>query len=195
MIKYAITGNIASGKTAVEKFFRQKGFNVLDTDKVAHDLLENEVLKSVIEAFGEEILTNNKPDRAKLAEIVFKNAEKRKILENIIHPLVKEKILSFFNENESEKAVFVAVPLLFEAGMEHIFDKIILVVADDEIRLERLMARNGLEQNDALRRIKSQMSQFEKFEKSDYVFHNNAEFDNLKNQVDDFCNKILEGQL
>lgn len=192
MIKYAITGNIASGKTAVENILRQKEFNVLDTDIVAHYLLENEALMSVTETFGTEILTNGRPDRLKLAEIVFNNAEKRKILENIIHPLVKEKILLFFEENKSEKAVFVSVPLLFEAGMEDIFDKIILVVADDELRLERLMARNGLERNDALRRIKSQMSQFEKFEKSDYVFHNNGEIDNLKNQVDDFCRKILK---
>ena len=192
MIKYAITGNIASGKTAVENFLRQKGFNVIDTDKVAHDLLGNEALKSVIDAFGTGILADGKPDRNKLAEIVFNDTEKRKVLENIIHPLVKEKILSFFEENKSEKAVFVAVPLLFEAGMENIFDKIILVVADDELRLERLMARNGLERNEALRRIKSQMSQFEKFEKSDYVFHNNGEIDNLKNQVDDFCRKILK---
>ena len=195
MIKYAVTGNIASGKTTVENFLNQKGFEVLDTDKVAHDLLDNEAFDTVLKEFGSEILTDKKIDRMKLGEIVFKDAENRKVLESIIHPLVKEKILAYFEDKKEEKTVFVSVPLLFEAEMDNIFDKIILVVADDELRLERLMVRNGLSRNDALRRLKSQMSHFEKFEKSDYVFHNNEELNNLKNQVDDFCNKILKGQL
>jgi len=194
MIKYAITGNIASGKTTVEKFFKENGYEVLDTDMVAHKLLDNDAYKAVLNVFGNEILTGNKIDRLKLAEIVFKDNEKRKILENIIHPLVKKEILSYFEEKKDEKVAFVSVPLLFEANMEDLFDKIILVVADDETRLERLIVDRGLMRNDALRRIKSQISQFAKFEDSDYVFHNNAELDNLKNQVNDFCGKILKEQ-
>ena len=194
MIKYAITGNIASGKTTVEKFFNKNGYEILDTDNVAHNLLDTIARNSVLKEFGDEILTDKKIDRVKLGKIVFENPEKRKVLENIIHPLVKEKILSYFKEKKDEKAVFVAVPLLFEANMETLFDKIILVVADDETRLERLTEKRGLSRNDALRRIKSQMSQFAKFEDSDYVFHNNAELKNLENQVNDFCNKILKEQ-
>lgn len=194
MIKYAITGNIASGKTTVEEFFIKNGYEVLDTDKVAHDLLDNDAYETVLKAFGKEILTGNKIDRIKLGKIVFEDAEKRKILEDIIHPLVKKEILSYFEEKKEEKAVFVAVPLLFEANMETLFDKIILIVADDETRLERLVEKRGLTRNDALRRIKSQLSQFAKFEDSDYVFHNNAELENLENQVNDFCDRILKEQ-
>ena len=76
--------------------------------------------------------------------------------------------------------------------MEDLFDKIIFVFADDETRIERLMARNNLSQEDAMRRINSQMSQFMKLEESDYVFHNNGTLENLRNQVDAFCAQILE---
>ena len=194
MIKYAITGNIASGKTTVEEFFNKYGYEILDTDKISHKILDTNAIEQVVKEFGKEILTNDKIDRKKLGQIVFCDTEKRKMLENIIHPLVKKEILKYFEEKKEEKAVFVAVPLLFEAQMNDMFDKIILVVADDETRLERLIEKRGLSRNDALRRIKSQMSQFAKFEDSDYVFHNNAELDNLENQVKDFCNKILKEQ-
>ena len=194
MIKYAITGNIASGKTAVENFLKQNGYEVLDTDKLAHEIIDNEVFEDIKNEFGSDILTDNKIDRSKLGKIVFNDSEKRKILEKIVHPIVKDKILEYFESQKDEKTIFVAVPLLFESEMENLFDKIILVVADDEIRLERLIKRNNLSRNDALRRIKSQMSQFAKFEKSDFVFHNNGELNNLKNQINDFCDKILKEQ-
>ena len=78
MIKYAITGNIASGKTTVEDFLKQKGFEVLDTDRVAHDILDNEGFEEIVKAFGSEILTDGRADRTKLGKIVFKDSEKRK---------------------------------------------------------------------------------------------------------------------
>lgn len=192
MIKFALTGNIASGKSCVEKFLNDNGFEVFDTDRLTHEILNNEAFNLVVTEFGKEILTDNKIDRKKLGEIVFSDYKKRKALENIIHPVIKEKINAYFEDNKQEKVVIVAVPLLFEANMDDMFDKIILVVADDELRLERLMKRNNLSREDAIMRIKSQLSQFAKLEDSDYVFHNNAGIENLKNQVNDFCDKILK---
>lgn len=190
---FAIVGNIAAGKTAVEGFFREKGYDVIDTDKIAHEILESDVRFEIIKAFeGEDISTDGVIDRQKLGSVVFASYQARKKLENIVHPLIRRRLEEYFTAHGDEKVILVAIPLLFEAKMEDLFDKIIFVFADDETRLERLMARNNLSQEDAMRRINSQMSQFMKLEESDYVFHNNGTLENLKNQVDAFCTQILE---
>lgn len=190
-MKIAIAGNIASGKTAVENFFREYGYEVLDTDKIAHEILASEVSQEVIETFeGYNILTDGVIDRKKLGAIVFSDYQARKKLERILHPLIRERIVEYFDSVNG--VAFVAIPLLFEAKMEDLFDKIIFVFADDETRLERLIARNNLTQEEALRRINSQMSQFMKLEESDYIFHNNGTLNNLRNQVKDFIEKILK---
>lgn len=192
MIKYAIAGNIASGKSAVEGFLREKGYEVLDTDKVAHEVLKTHA-NEIIKAFeGEDVSTNGEIDRKKLGEVVFSSYHARKKLELIVHPVVRAKIEEYFDAHTADKAAIVAIPLLFEAKMEDLFDKIIFVFADDETRLERLIARNNLTKEEALKRINSQMSQFMKLEESDYVFHNNGTLENLKNQVEDFCHRVLE---
>lgn len=191
-IKIAIAGNIASGKTAVEGFFREKGYDVIDTDKIGHEVLNTHAAE-IIKAFeDDDISTNGVIDRGKLGAIVFASYHARKKLENIVHPVIRQRLEEYFEAQRGEKVILVGIPLVFEAKMEDLFDKIIFVFADDETRLERLMARNNLSQEDAMRRINSQMSQFMKLEESDYVFHNNGTLENLRNQVDDFCNKILE---
>ncbi len=192
MYKIAIAGNIASGKTAVEGFFREKGYDVLDTDKIGHEVLCSHAAE-IIKAFeGEDISSGGVIDRQKLGAVVFSSYPARKKLENIVHPIIRKRLEEYFAEHADEKVLLVAIPLLFEAKMEDLFDKIIFVFADDETRLERLMARNNLKKEDAMKRINSQMSQFMKLEESDYVFHNNGTLENLKNQVDDFCRRILE---
>lgn len=191
-IKIAIAGNIASGKTVVEGFFREKGYEVLDTDKIGHEVL-NTHADEIIKAFeGEDVSTNGVIDRQKLGAIVFSGYHARKKLENIVHPIIRRRLEEYFAAHADEKIILVAIPLVFEAKMEDLFDKIIFVFADDETRLERLMARNNLSKEDAMKRINSQMSQFMKLEESDYVFHNNGTLENLRNQVNDFCHKILE---
>ena len=192
-LKIAIAGNIASGKTAVEKFFQECGYNVLDTDKIGHEVLSSDVRFEIIKAFEDEDISNgDEIDRKKLGDVVFSSYHSRKKLENIVHPIIRTRIEDYFNQHIDDEVILVAIPLVFEAKMEDLFDKIIFVFADDETRLERLMARNNLSQTDAMKRINSQMSQFMKLEESDYVFHNNGTLDNLRNQVKDFVKKILK---
>lgn len=187
MLKVAITGNIAAGKSTVENFLETKGFEVLDTDKVAHDLLENDwVKKQVInEFFGYDILENEKISRKKLAKIVFDDEQSRRKLESILHPLIKNKIGRFFRrmEENGEKMAFVSVPLLFEAKFEELFDKIVLICANDDLRLERLMKRNDLTLEHAINRLKIQMKQDEKKALADFVIYNNTTLNNLYENI------------
>ena len=139
MLKLAITGNIASGKSEVEKILVSLGYKVLDTDKVAHDLLylaEN--------AFrGYDIYENGSISRKKMGKLVFSNPKLKEKLENILYPNIKIKINEFFEKNKNEKFVFVSIPQLFESGMQNLFDKIISIYCDDDIRLSRLVKRNN----------------------------------------------------
>lgn len=179
MIKIAIVGNIASGKSTVEKFIESKGFKVFDTDKIAHSILENN--ETIKKKFGTT-------DRKELATIVFSDSAKLKLLESIIHPEVKKELLKIFSSNES--VVFVSVPQLFEAGFENLFDKIIYITADESIRKERLMKRNSISQEEAQRRISAQ-TEGSKREKCDYVIENNGSPDDLKLAINT-CLKALQ---
>ena len=184
-LKVAITGNIAAGKTQVETYLKSIGYNVLDTDIVAHELLfDPDVKQKIINAFADfDILENDEISRNKLASIVFTKAEYKKSLENILHPIIEEEIHKFFKKYEQDAILFVSIPQLFEAKMEYIFDKIILVYADDKIRLKRLMQRNNMDIQTAQRRLSSQISQRAKQSLSDFVIHNNDTIERLNEQI------------
>ncbi len=191
MIKVAITGNIASGKTSVQKIIQQSGYRVIDTDKIGHKLLDS--LPEVKGAFaGYDILTEHgNISREKLGEIVFTNPELKVKLEKIIHPAVKQEVLNFFEQNGLEEAVFVSIPLLFESDMRNIFDRVLLIYADDAIRKERLLSRNKYSQEYAQLRMNSQMPQDEKKHLSDFVIYNNGTLADLEKSTGKFLKQML----
>ena len=189
MLRIGITGNIASGKSAAEDFIRESGFKVYDTDKIAHNILENS--EEAKRAFSEfDIFSNGEIDRKKLAKIVFSDKKQLEKLENIIQPEVKKEILKIFSLCENEKAIFVSVPQLFEAGFENLFDKIIFISAEKSIRLARLMKRNSLTEEEALLRINAQQDEDKKIIKSDYIIENNSTPETLQNHIKDFLSSI-----
>lgn len=194
MLKVAITGNIAAGKSVVENILRTKGHPVLDTDAVVHDLLKrNDTKSQVREQFASyDIFEGEEISRPKLGKVVFADNTLRAKLESIIHPRVKEEIAKFFQlqETMNKKMAFVSVPLLFETGFDKLFNKIILVYANDDIRLKRLMERNDLPLEYAKNRLKIQMSQDEKKLKADFIVFNNTTFEDVEKNLEEALNLL-----
>ncbi len=171
MLKLGLTGNIASGKSQVEKMLENKGYKVIDLDIVAHEFLEN----------NEQIKTHFKTlDRKIIANIVFSNANEKKYLESILHPLIYDFILEEFKK-DYEKIV-ISGALLYEAGFDKLFDKIIFVDANYETRLKRLMARNNLDEKPAKQRLDAQNNNYKL--KADYIIENNSTLEDLKKAID-----------
>lgn len=192
MIKVALTGNIASGKSSVKKIIETSGFEVLDTDEIGHALLTKNN-SELIEAFGIEKVFDDDGnfDRKKLGELVFNSPEKLKLLNSIIHPQIKKEIRKYFEQKKDCSFVFVEIPLLFEAGMENLFDKIIIVYAEDAIRVKRLIDRNGYTEDYAKKRMLSQIPQEEKFALVDYIIDNNGTEEELFNSTREVLEELF----
>lgn len=190
MIKIAITGNIASGKSTVQEFLEEKGYKVLDTDKVSHELLtvKNYELFNAFKDY--DVFENGEFSRYKVGQLIFSDENARKKIASIMHPQIADKINEFFLKNSSENIIFVGIPLLFEAKMEYLFDKILLIYTDDDIRLERLLKRNRYTKEHAKARINSQMPQNEKITISDYIIKNNKNINDLILNVNNFLNNL-----
>ena len=176
-IKIAIVGNIASGKSVAEKIL-SKYFTVFYSDAITHEILD-----SLTEFYGLDVFTNNKIDRLKLGKLVFSDSDIKNKLEKLLHPMIKNKIIEIFKQYENEDVIFVSVPLLFEAGFEDIFDKILFISADENIRLKRLISRNNLSEGDAKKRINAQESETQKLNKSDFVIYNNSTVEEFEKQI------------
>lgn len=175
MLKVGITGNIASGKSQVEKIISDCGYKVFDLDKTTHSLFENsEVLKKKLKSEFDTF------ERTEVSKIVFNDKNKLKTLENIIHPMIKDEMFKIFDENKTQDKLFVSGALLFESGFSKFFDKTIFVEADPKLRLERLMKRNNLSETEALKRINSQQNNKHL---ADIIIQNNSTIDELKQRV------------
>lgn len=178
MLNVGLTGGIACGKSTVAEMLVRRGAHLIDLDKLAHEVEEPEkpAWKEITKYFGPEILAANKKiDRNKLARIVFADREKLKVLNNIVHPLVLEewcKRLEAIKKADEHAIVLSDIPLLYEEKLQHLFDLTLLVLISPEEQVSRLMARNGLTQDEAQKRLESQMPIGEKIKLADIVIEN-----------------------
>lgn len=168
-----ITGSIACGKSTVSNYLKEKGYTIIDADKLGHiALTSDEVKEKLKKNFGLTILENNEISREKLGKLVFGNDENLKILNSIVHPYIRKIILQLQENHRDERFVFLDIALLFEAGFEDLVEKIIVVHVDEKIQLARLMSRNALSKEQAMFRIESQMSSKDKSILGNYVIDN-----------------------
>lgn len=194
MIKIGLTGNIAAGKSEVEKIFNKLGVKSLDSDSICHELLEKntDVINKIKELFSnEDILTDGKIDRKKLGKLVFSDINKKKDIEKLLHPFVIKECFKFFEQEKNSKMAILDIPLLFEKNYEYLVDKIILVYANDELRFRRIKKRNNAN-DDYIRKImKSQMNQDLKKDKSDFIIINeNKSLEDLEEEIKGIIKKL-----
>ena len=190
-----ITGSIACGKSTVSNYLKSKGYIVIDADKIGHEALDDDYVKEkLVLAFGNEILEDNKINRQKLGELVFGNSSNLNVLNSIIHPEIRKKILEKIDKNNDKELIFIDVALLFEAKFDDLVDKIIVVYVDKNTQLTRLMKRNSISEKEALSRIVSQMSPLEKAKLGDYTINNNLDVINTYEQVDKVLSELKKGR-
>lgn len=161
MLKVALTGNIASGKTTVARAWRSRGANIVEADELARRAVEpgTDGLRQIVALWGEGVLLpSGELDRAALRDVVFRNAEDRKKLEEIVHPEVARLHIVAYHEAQKKghDLIVADIPLLFEIGTEKEFDVVVLVDAPVEVRKERLIQNRGLSADEAQRMIDAQ---------------------------------------
>jgi dephospho-CoA kinase len=185
----ALTGGIASGKTAVAEIFTQLGVPVLDTDQIARDVVEpgTPTLGKLIAEFGADILdAHGRLDRARMRERVFSDPAQRRRLEAITHPAIREELASraarAHKIHGGEYQIHV-IPLLIEGGRTHDYDRVLLVDASEEDQLKRLMARDRSTLEQAQRILAAQASREDRIAAADDVIVNSGALEDLRESV------------
>lgn len=184
-----LTGGMGTGKGTVAAIFMRLGAYVLDADEISREVVYpgSNAWKELKDAFGESILLpDDTVNRRALAEQVFRDEEKRYLLNRIVHPPVREEIMNRIQEADrsGNHPVAVAnVPLLFEAGMQDLFDAIIVVTCTAEQQVARCMKRDALSEEEVRRRIACQLPLEEKARRADYVIANDGTLDGTEQQV------------
>jgi dephospho-CoA kinase len=185
----AITGGIGSGKSVVTKLFEKWGAKTVDADILARQVVEpgTEGFNRVVEHFSEDmVLADGSLNRPRLASIIFSDPEKKKLLESLLHPLIRDLWLKNLEQLKKLGAPIIAyiVPLFFEstAEMKEI-EKVVLISAPEETRITRIMARDLFPRNIAEQRIKAQLPDSVKIPKSDFVIKNDSSLESLESQA------------
>jgi len=195
MLRYGLTGGIASGKSTVAALLRESGFAVLEADRIAHQVMEpgQPAYDEVVAIFGEKILgAEKRVDRSRLAAIVFNDREKLNQLNGIIHPRVEEEVVRQFAElekNGKHGAAFVEAALVFEAGLHKLLDGVVVAWCVPEQQIARLMKR-GLSEAEALKRMAMQMPAEEKLVLATEKIDCSGSIEETRRQVDALAAKL-----
>ena len=190
-----LTGQTGAGKTTVSGYLSRLSYRVIDADVVARNVVAGggECIAELAKTFGEEILLPDKTlDRRKMGDIIFADKEKRILMGKIIFPYIQREILSEVKRMRADGApiIFLDAPTLFESGLYTQCDKIVSVIAPENTRLARIIARDKLTKDRALARIHAQHKDEFYIDRSDYVISNHGELGELREQLDVVIDKI-----
>jgi len=178
-----LTGGIGTGKSTVASFLKMYGYKIIDADKISKEVFE-EKKEKILEIFGTA-------DRKKLRNIVFNNKKKLKILEKLILPEVKEKVIKQAEKFEKDGVTyFVDIPLYFEKQNFEEFDKVLVIYAPREIQVKRVIKRDGVNEDQAKAVLNNQLDIEIKKQKADFVIDNSKDLKNLQKEIEKFLNLI-----
>jgi dephospho-CoA kinase len=175
MIKVGITGGIGSGKSTVCHVFSIMGIPVFETDKVARQLMNHspELRTKLIQLFGKSVyLDDQNINRKYLAAIVFNSPESLEQLNSIVHPAVRNSFLEW-SENQTAAYVINEAAIMFETGLNQLMDKTIVIATDEKERIQRVMKRDEITEEQVLQRIRNQWPDEQKIKLADFVIYNN----------------------
>jgi dephospho-CoA kinase len=193
-----LTGGIASGKSTVAKALGELGALVINADTVAHEIMlpETPAWADVVKHFGKQILNDDRTiNRVVLGRIVFNQPEQLRLLNQIVHPHVVERFQNDLDEirrNQPEAVVVMEVALLYESHMDRLCDEVWVVWVDRETQINRLMAREGISREDALKRIAAQMPLDEKARRADRIVDNTRSIEEAVAVATKYYKEILQ---
>lgn len=189
-----LTGGIGSGKSTVARYIASQGIPVYIADEEAKKIINApEVLMLIAETFGANLIENGTINRQKLAQLVFNNPKKLQQLNTIIHPKVKQDFDNWVQKHQNHPFVVKEAAILFESGSYKYCDKIITVTAPKPIRLQRVMQRDGVSEDQVLARMHNQWTEEEKIALSDYIIQN-INIEDAKSQVDNILKTLKNNQ-
>lgn len=196
MLKVGITGGIGSGKTTVCQLFEALGVAVYYADDRAKFLMQHEhfLIDQLKQNFGEDIYDHGQLNRAMLAQKVFSNKEQLALLNSLVHPVVFRDTERWYQEQFTAKPPYVLkeAALLVETGAYKLLDRLIVVSAPLDVRLQRVVARDKAAAAEVTQRINNQLAEEEKLKLADFVIHNNSDLEALKIQVEKIHQALTE---
>jgi len=186
MLRIGLTGGIASGKSAASDYFASLGIPVIDTDLLSRELVQpgSEGLQRIFETFGESVLDESGAlYRARLRELVFASDTKRGQLEEILHPLIRDRVEELVATIGNAPYVIIVIPLLVETRYPIPVDRVLVIETDEERQLERLMQRDDISIEQAQIMLDAQASREQRLQQADDIVHNNAGIKELQAQL------------
>lgn len=190
MFVMGLTGNISCGKSSVSKMLASRGAIIVDADLLSREIYEyDDVLEEMKLSFP-EALVNGRVDRRVLAGIVFSDKTRLEDLNRISHKKIYELVCQSLERNRDRDLVVIDAALLLEAKFDSLADKLVLVYCNEKVQLDRLMKRDSISSEDALKRIRSQMSQEDKKKMVDYLIDNSGDLEVLENEVEKLIKEI-----
>ncbi|MCD6446770.1 MAG: dephospho-CoA kinase [Candidatus Marinimicrobia bacterium] len=186
MLSIGVTGGLGSGKSAAIKIFYELGANILNADDIAKHILkvDRSIMEEIKSTFGDECYIDGELQTAVLAAKAFHTPENLQKLNDISHPALKKHLEKYIAATRVVPGILmVEVAILIEAGYKDMFDKVLLITADEELRIQRAVARKNISAESIKERIALQMSEFEKRKYANFVIENNGD----KGQLRDAC--------